>query len=90
MATDLSHRNPSFLALALSKEFLNFTSAFARLGLHSHLDVPSMCRLHGRYRYTYGVVSLSERGSCILSLMTFIELARCRYDDGLSAAHIAD
>ena len=49
-----------------------------------------MCRPHGKYGYTYGVLSLYERGSRILPLLTFIKLARCRYDDCLSAAHIAE
>ena len=48
-----------------------------------------MYQPHGRYRYTYGVVSLSERGSSILSLTTFIELARRRRHDSLSSPHIA-
>ena len=94
MVTDLSHRNPSFLALALSKEFLNFVSASPPAGpgpgLHSHLDVPSMCRPHWKVWVYILYRESSERGLRILSLKAFIALARCHYDDGLSAAHIAE
>src|SRR6266851_3554729 len=31
----------------------------------THVDVPSMYRPHGRYRYTYGVVSFSESRSYV-------------------------
>ena len=49
-----------------------------------------MYRPHGRYRYTRGVVSLSERGRVsVLSLMAFTELARRRRHDSLSLAHVA-
>jgi hypothetical protein len=48
-----------------------------------------MYRPHGRYRYTYGAVSLSERRSRILSLTMFAELARRRRNDSLGAADFA-
>ena len=48
----------------------------------------ALCPWEMLARYTYGVVSFSEGGSCIITLMTSIELARrCRIDS-LSAAHV--
>ena len=87
MITDVSFRSSSS-----SRNFeINYAGFVAQYWLvhRTHVDVPAMYQPHGRYRYSYGVVSLPERGSCVLSLMTFEELARRGRNDSLGATHNA-
>jgi hypothetical protein len=52
----------------------------------THVDVPSMYRPRGRYRYTHGIVSPCNVDTFYTSEnATVAELARCRCYDGLRA-----
>ena len=54
----------------------------------TRVDVPSMYRPRGRYRYTHGVVSLCDM-HMFFYRRAFAELARCRCHGSLRAAHFS-
>jgi hypothetical protein len=58
------------------------------IGPYTARGAGAMYQPHETYRYTFGIVRLlSERGSSVLSLMTFAELARRCRNDSLGATN---
>jgi hypothetical protein len=55
----------------------------------TRVDVPSMYRPRGRYRYTYGVVSLCDVAHEFFVQKAFAELARCRCHGGFCATYVS-